>query len=260
MRVRPPLQDEQRMPTDRPIDWTAHRAETHKLGRLQEWLKQLVYGGNDGIVTTFAIVAGFAGASAEGAAGVGALAVLVFGLANLFADATSMGLGEFLSTRSQRDLYRAQRASQIRELDETPAQERAELVQLLAERGLSGPDAEAAADRLMKSPELVADMMMAYELAMPDMRNATPAADGIVTFGAFALFGAIPLLPYFVRSPTDGATFWLSVGATLVALVALGLLRWRATGERLLRCVGETILVGGVCALVAFFVGALVGG
>ena len=229
--------------SDDPIDWQAHRAETHHLGRLQEFLKQIVYGGNDGIVTTFAIVAGFAGASAEGAAEVGALAVLVFGLANLFADATSMGLGEFLSTRSQRDLYLSQRATELRELRESPEQERAEVVQMLTERGLSPGDAEAAADRLMKSPELVVDMMMSYELQMPDMRTATPAADGLFTFGAFTVFGAIPLLPYFVLPAIDAATFWLSVAATFAALAGLGLLRWFATEERLARCVTETVAV-----------------
>jgi VIT1/CCC1 family predicted Fe2+/Mn2+ transporter len=246
--------------SDDPIDWRAHRAEAHHLGRLQDFLKQIVYGGNDGIVTTFAIVAGFAGASAEGAEQVGALAVLVFGLANLFADATSMGLGEFLSTRSQRDLYLSQRAAELRELRESPAQERAEVVQMLTERGLAPDDAEAAADRLMKSPELVVDMMMSYELQMPDMRTARPAADGLFTFLAFTAFGAIPLVPFFLRPASDPAALGWSAAATLAALVGLGLLRWRATEERLARCVTETVAVGGTCAAVAFAVGALVGG
>jgi len=242
------------------IDWPAHRAKTHHIGRLQDGLKQIVYGGNDGIVTTFAIVAGFAGASAEGAGAVGVLAVLVFGLANLFADATSMGLGEFLSTRSQRDLYLSRRRQELEELRTNPAQERAELVQMLGERGLSADDADAAADRLMKSPELVVDMMMSYEMEMPDMRTTRPAVDGIVTFVSFSAFGIIPLLPYLVLPDTAAGALPLSVGATFVALALLGLLRWRATEERLARCVGETLMVGGVCACVAFVVGALVAG
>lgn len=247
------------MPEER-IDWPAHRAEAHQLGTLQDGLKQIVYGGNDGIVTTFAIVAGFAGASAEGTATVGALAVLIFGLANLLADATSMGLGEFLSTRSQRDLYLSRRQRELAELRQSPEQERAELVQMLGERGLSPADADAAAARLMKSPELVVDMMMSYEMEMPDMRTARPAADGFVTFVAFTLFGIIPLLPYLVLPATDPRALPLSVAATFGALVLLGLLRWRATEERLVRCVGETLLVGGACAVVAYGVGAVVAG
>lgn len=236
-----------------------HKREVHHLGQLQENLKQIVYGGNDGIVTTFAIVAGFAGAGAEGAAQIGALAVLVFGLANLFADAVSMGLGEFLSTRSQMDLYATQRAIELKELEDNPNGERAELIEMMTDRGLTREDAEHAADRLMKSPELVVDMMMAYELEMPEMRQAAPAWDGLVTFASFLVFGAVPLLPYFLRDPSE-ATFWLSVWATFGALVGLGVLRWWASREKILRCIGETVLVGGVCAVVAFGVGAIVGG
>nr|WP_321462011.1 VIT1/CCC1 transporter family protein [uncultured Cohaesibacter sp.] len=240
------------------IDWDHHRREVHNLGQIQDFLKQLVYGGNDGIVTTFAIVAGFAGAQAEGVAQIGAIAVLVFGLANLFADAVSMGLGEFLSTRSQKDLYLKQRKFVFEELANHPQQEYAELVQMMTERGLPIASARKIADEIMKSPELVADLMMNYELELHDMRQVSPVLDGLVTFLSFVAFGIIPLVPYLLLSPTQG-TFFLSVLTTFLALVGLGLLRWWSTRERLVRCVGETILVGGACALVAFTVGALVG-
>lgn len=69
----------------------------------------------------------------------------------------------------------------------------------------------------------------------------------------------MPLIPYFLLEPTD-RTFWLLVASTGAALVALGFVRWNATGERLLRTIGETVLVGTVCALVAYGVGAIVGG
>ncbi len=125
-------------------DWQAHRRDAHAQSRLQEFLKQIVYGGNDGIVTTFAIVAGFAGASADGVAQIGGVAVLVFGLANLFADAVSMGLGEFLSLRSQHDLYRSLRESELREIRQNPEQERLELFEILRQRGLPPGEADTA--------------------------------------------------------------------------------------------------------------------
>ncbi|WP_319567371.1 VIT1/CCC1 transporter family protein [Cohaesibacter marisflavi] len=240
------------------IDWDHHRREVHNLGEVQDFLKQLVYGGNDGIVTTFAIVAGFAGAQAEGVAQIGAIAVLVFGLANLFADAVSMGLGEFLSTRSQKDLYHKQRKFVFEELEHHPQQEYAELVQMMTERGLPLESAKKIADEIMKSPELVADLMMNYELEMHDMRQVSPALDGLVTFLSFVAFGIIPLVPYLLMPPTQ-STFFLSVFTTFMALVGLGLLRWWSTREKILRCVGETVLVGGACAIVAFVVGAVVG-
>ena len=80
-------------------EFRQHLATEHNLGRFSEFLREIVYGGNDGIVTTFAVVAGFAGAGAEGAAAVGAIAVLLCGLANVFADAASLGLGPFRASR-----------------------------------------------------------------------------------------------------------------------------------------------------------------
>nr|WP_321526975.1 VIT1/CCC1 transporter family protein [uncultured Cohaesibacter sp.] len=240
------------------IDWAHHRREVHNLGQVQDFLKQLVFGGNDGIVTTFAIVAGFAGAQAEGVTHVGTIAVLVFGLANLFADAVSMGLGEFLSTRSKKDLYFKQRRFVFEEFVNHPKQEYAELIQMMTERGLPFSSARKIADEVMKSPELVADLMMSYELDMHDMRQVSPALDGLVTFLSFVTFGIIPLVPYLMLPATD-TTFLLSVLSTFLALVGLGLLRWWSTREKVSRCVGETLLVGGACALVAFAVGAIVG-
>jgi VIT1/CCC1 family predicted Fe2+/Mn2+ transporter len=239
------------------IDWDLHRKEVHNLGKVQDFLKQIVYGGNDGIVTTFAIVAGFAGAQADGTAQIGAIAVLVFGLANLFADAVSMGLGEFLSTRSQQDLYLKQRKFVFEELKSNPVHEQSELVQMMRERGLDDDASERVANELMQSPELVADLMMAYELELPDMRQVSPVLDGLVTFIAFVIFGSAPLVPYFLLEPTQN-TFFLSVLAAFSALVGLGLLRWWSTRERIVRCIGETELVGSVRALVAFVVGAIV--
>ena len=241
------------------MDWQAHRREAHRLNRTQEFLKQIVYGGNDGIVTTFAIVAGFAGAQAEGVAQIGGLAVLVFGLANLFADAVSMGLGEYLSLRSQHDLYRARRESEMREIATNPEQERMELFEILRQRGLPAGEADTAATILSRHPDIMADLMMTYEFGMQDPDEDSPALNGLFTFASFVVFGAIPLLPYFLFDPTD-ATFLMSVATTGLALCLLGLLRWNATGEWLVRCVGETVLVGTLCALVAFGVGWIVGG
>lgn len=229
------------------------------LGRTQEFLRQIVYGGNDGIVTTFAVVAGFAGAKADGAAQIGGLAVLVFGLANLFADAVSMGLGEFLSARSTRDLYHSQHTSLLRRISDNPESDRATLHRLLTTRGMTGDDAQAASHIIAREPQLMAELILRYDAGLGDGRDEHPAINGLVTFCAFVTFGVVPLLPYMLMEATP-ATFRLSVSATLVALVTLGLLRWNATGDRLTRAVGETVLVGSICAMVAFVVGMIVGG
>lgn len=241
------------------MDWSAHRRKAHGLSRMQEFLKQIVYGGNDGIVTTFAIVAGFAGAQVEGVAQIGGLAVLVFGLANLFADAVSMGLGEYLSGRAQHDLYHSRRDLELKEIATNPEAERQELIAILGQRGLPEAEAEKTADILMRHPNMMADLMMTYEFGMHDPNEDNPAVNGLFTFGSFVIFGAVPLVPYFLMEPSD-ATFYWSVFSTFSALAALGLLRWNATSERLARTMGETIAVGASCAAVAYLVGWIVGG
>jgi VIT1/CCC1 family predicted Fe2+/Mn2+ transporter len=233
-----------------------HKREEHQIGRIQEFLKQIIYGGNDGIVTTFAVVAGFAGFGAEGAATLGGIAVLLFGLANLFADATAMGLGEFLSSRSEQDVYRATRASELHEIHSNPEFETAEVVEILSARGMDQADAASMAQTMTRNPEFMADFMMQYEIGMADPGGDAPAARGLMTFLSFIVFGTAPLLPYFVLDPVP-STFRVSVAATFAALAALGLLRWRVTSETVARCVGETVLVGGICASVAYLVGVL---
>ena len=242
------------VPEARLTDLKAHLANEHRITPVQGFIRQIVYGGIDGIVTTFAVVAGFAGLAAEGTAEVGVLAVLLFGLANLLADATSMGLGEFLSARSEQDVYRAVRAKERHEIDANPQDEMAETAAILRERGVAASDAEEMAAILLRNPEMLADFMMQYEIGLADTTDERPWLNGLVTFASFIALGAIPLLPYVLAGGGAGV-FLISSAATFLALVGLGFLRWTVSLESLARCVGETLLVGGACAVVAFGVG-----
>ncbi|MDA0222858.1 MAG: VIT1/CCC1 transporter family protein [Proteobacteria bacterium] len=241
------------------LDLQKHRAEVHGIGRLQENLRQIVYGGNDGIVTTFAVVAGFAGAQAEGVLQIGTVAVLLFGFANLLADGVSMGLGEFLSARSQHDVYHAIRHQELRAIAKRPKAEADEVLAILAHRGVNTEDATAFVAVLERNPEMMADFMMSYEFGMSDPDEENPAINGLFTFFSFLVFGVIPILPYVFLEATQ-TTFLISVLSTFGALFSLGLLRWFATLERLVTCLAETVLVGGICASVAYGVGLLFGG
>ncbi|MDF1801425.1 VIT1/CCC1 transporter family protein [Thalassovita sp.] len=233
----------------------SHSSRTH----FRDYLKQIIYGGNDGIVTTFAIVAGFAGANAEGVAQIGGVAVMIFGLANLFADAVSMGLGEFLSSRSAHDLYRARRTRRIQRITTQPASSIAELSETLTQKGLPQEEANHIATQLTKAPQLMAEMLLSHKHGVQPPEDDSPALNGLVTFVSFVLFGFLPLLPYLLRE-ADAQSLTLSATATLTALAALGLLRWGATGDRLRVSVLETVGVGSLCAGVAYGVGWLVGG
>lgn len=229
------------------------RAE-HGLGRFSGSLREIIYGGNDGIVTTFAVVAGFAGAGSGGVALVGSIAVLLFGLANLLADATAMGLGAFLSGRSAHDVYVSARDAELRLIARRPEAEQAEVAGLLGSSGMTPEDARAAARLYARYPRLMADLVMRHRFGLANPSDSNPAFDGFATAASFILFGSIPLLPYFLMPPT-AATFLWSIAATLTALTLLGLLRWQVTRLGLTRAVLETVAVGGTCATVAYAVG-----
>ena len=231
-----------------------------KAGRLtssQDYLKQIVYGGNDGIVTTFAIVAGFEGANATGIARFGTIAILVFGIANLIADAISMGLGEYLSGRSARDVYTAKYRGVEQEIADAPANVATEMAAELGRRGMSAEDRTALVPILGRNRKLLADLNMTYRLGLPEPDRGNLRMRSLVTFLSFLAFGLIPIFPFLGPGGGD-FRFPMACAATLAALVALGVLRWRTTRYRMIRAVGETVLVGSVCALAAYLVGMVI--
>lgn len=231
-----------------------HLLTEHKISPLQTYLREIVYGGNDGIVTTFAVVAGFTGANA--AAEIPALTpvvVLLFGMANLIADGASMGLGNFLSIRADKDVYRSHEAKERYEIQNDPESEKAETILILKNNGFSDTDAKTLTEIYAKNENYWTDFMMKYELEMSDPTHDNPFLTGLATFSAFIVFGFIPLIPY-VFFPSENP-FIPSLIATFSALVLLGLLRWRITLESVVRSVFEIVFIGGTAALLAYIVG-----
>ncbi len=230
------------------------------IARVREFLRQITYGGNDGIVTTFAVVAGFAGAEAEGTAQVGVIAVLLFGLANLIADATSMGLGEFLSSRAEADALEARRRERAGALQASPETLHRLLVDILQERGFAAGRARVLAGEMLENADFAIDFVLREKFGLSDGEDVRGAlVNGLFTFFSFIAFGVIPLVP-FLLGLTGGEGARASAIATFAALAVLGVLRWYATRISLPRALGETLLVGGICAVVAFGVGMAVSG
>lgn len=237
-------------------DLAKHLRKEHKLSPFSTYLREIVYGGNDGIVTTFAVVAGFAGANLSAHNGLGYLTVLLFGLANLFADASSMGLGNLLSMRAEQDRYKQEREKETKEITQNSEIEKMETEQLLMSKGFSQEDAKKLVSIYSRNEDYWVDFMMRYEFEMNDPTNENPLLTGGVTFLSFIVFGAIPLTPYIFFGSHEH-TFTYAVIATILALILLGLLRWRVTRDSLWRSVGEILLIGGTSAFIAYIVGTL---
>lgn len=231
-----------------------HLQNEHNMSPVSTYLKEIVYGGSDGIVTTFAVVAGFAGAQMSDAR-LPIMVVLLFGLANLTADGASMGLSSFLSLRSEQDYYKHQRQQELEEILRESAQEKEETIQVLLDRGYSQKDAEDITRLYSKNPEYWADFMMNYELELANPTKENALRTGLATTTAFITFGFIPLVPYifFQDAPR---LFTMSCIFTLTAFLFLGIVRWKVTKQSFVRCVGEMVLVGSVSASIAYFVGS----
>lgn len=236
-------------------DLEKHMREEHQASPFATYLKEIVYGGNDGIVTTFAVVAGFAGAqNAQHVAAYSFLTVLLFGIANLFADGASMGLGNFLSLRSEQDLYKQQKAKEEYEILNNPEMEKAETKELLMQKGFTSAQAEQLVEIYASNPTYWVQFMMDYELQLPNPEGENPFFTGLATFAAFLIFGFIPLIPFIFVDNLSQA-FIYSCGFTAFALILLGLLRWKITKESIMRSVGEIFAIGTVSASIAYIVG-----
>lgn len=221
---------------------------------LKKYLPEIVYGGNDGIVTTFAIVSGFMGADIRQAALGSGVVVLIFGLANLFGDAASMGLGDFLSERSRHEQILKQEKALRDEIQGDSPQILKQTQTSLEKRGLKDEEIIVTLKLFQRQKDLWLDYMRSIELRLRDVSQETPALNALTTFFSFLLFGAIPLIPFFFFPPSFQTGLY-SVAGTAIALLLLGLLRWRLVGHQPVKNVLEILLVGAVASGIAFLVG-----
>lgn len=237
------------------FDLEAHLKKEHQISPISTYLKEIVYGGNDGIITTFAVVAGFTGAQAQ-VSSIPIATVLLFGFANLFADGVSMSLGNFLSNQSEKDVYKNFKNKEHLEIRKNPHLEKEETMEILRRKGFGKNDAETLVRIYSSNERYWLDFMMEKELELPNPEHEHAGFMALATFVSFTLFGLIPLLPYVLFGGNSNLFAW-SVGATVVALLILGVLRAKVTQRGIVRPIAETLLLGGAAAFVAFFVGTM---
>lgn len=220
------------------------------------YVRDFVYGAIDGAVTTFAVVAGAAGASLS------SRVVLIMGLANLFADGFSMAVSNYLGTRAAQQQKQIARRAEKQHIALYPEGEREEVRQLFAAKGFSGADLESAVEVITSDRDRWVEMMMREELGFSS-DDGSAARSATATFIAFLVVGAIPLLPFLVNlaSPgTFGAPFSVAAILTGVAFALVGLLKALVIGQSPWRGGVETVALGGAAAAVAYAVGVLLQG
>jgi len=219
------------------------------------YLKQIVYGGIDGIVTTFAVTAGFTGASfvsGDMSISMPISIVLIFGIANLFADGVSMGIGEFISSRAEKNNYEKEYKNEITEIKKNKEYEIKETIFLLKEKGFNDDDAKSIVNLYKKNPNYWANFMVNYEIGIFN-DNESPLKKSLATISSFIFFGFIPLISYIFSFKTN--IFISSIIFSMIALIVLGYLRARVTKEGNIKSIIEILFLGSVAGGIAFFVG-----
>jgi vacuolar iron transporter family protein len=215
-------------------------------------LRAAVFGVNDGLVSNLSLVLGVAGA------GVASGYVLMSGAAGLLAGALSMAAGEYVSVRSQREMYEYQIALEREELKEYPEEEAEELALIYQARGVELGQARAVSHALLARPDKALDVLAREELGLnPDDLGSPWGAAGasFVTFAAGAL---VPLVPFLARMGGARAVA-TSAAATAVALFAVGLSLSLFTGRDALRSALRMVLIGGGAGTLSFLVGRALG-
>jgi VIT1/CCC1 family predicted Fe2+/Mn2+ transporter len=214
-------------------------------------LRPIVFGANDGLVSNLALVMGVAGADPHPSV------IVLAGVAGLIAGAFSMGVGEYISVRSQRELLDYQVAFQRKQLREVPDQERRILEQAYVDRGLSRDQAEQFVDAVFADPEHASRQLLFEEVGLDERSIGSPLAAAIGSFAAFTAGAFIPLLPYLLTS--GPAAFASSLILSLVALALLGVGISRLTRRSPLFSALRQVTLGGVAAAVTFAVGRFIG-
>ena len=219
-------------------------------------LRAAVFGINDGLVSNFSLVMGFAGAEARPEY------VLLAGIAGLLAGSFSMAAGEYISMRAQRELFEQQIAMEKQELEMSPKEEEEELSLIYRAKGLPEKEAALLARRIVENPKTAIDTLAREELGLDPSELGSPWRAAASSFIAFVLGAFVPVLPYIF---SEGPLAWVaSAVLSGVALFGVGavLSIFTARGPVFsgLRMLGIGLLASGITYLVGWLFGISVAG
>jgi vacuolar iron transporter family protein len=213
------------------------------------WLRPIVFGAVDGLVTNASLIAGVGGG------GVSAHAIVLTGVAALVAGAFSMGTGEYVSVTNQNDLVHAEVDLERRMLAQFPAAEQAELADYFREYGADAETAARMAAAVSRDPHTALRVHTREELGVDPAELPSAILAGVASLFAFSAGALVPLLPYLAGLPVLG----VALGIAAVTLFAGGMFVGRLTGRSVLGSGLRQLLLGAVAIGVTYGVGSLIG-
>ena len=214
-------------------------------------LRAAVFGANDGLVSNASLILGVAGAGTDNSI------ILLSGVAGLLAGAFSMAAGEYVSVRSQREMYEYQIALERAELAEYPQEEAGELALIFAARGMDETEAKRQADALIADPSRALETLTREELGLNPGDLGSPAGAALSSFLCFAAGAAVPLAPFlFDRGQSALAT---SIALSAIALFAVGAAISLFTGRGALAGGARMLTIGACAGALTYCIGKLLG-
>lgn len=228
----------------------AHLTEERRKASLLGEIREAIFGAQDGLVSTLAVVSTVAGASAD------RHVVLIAGIASGLAGVFSMAAGEYIGSKSQREIFEAQIVDERDEVHQRPGEAEAEIAYLLEEDGLPHEDAVEVASRLAKHPEVLLKTMVEKELGLiVEPEEGSPLQGALVMGAAFGLGVLPPLLPHLFL--VGDAAVAASVALTMAVLFGIGVFKSRWTNRSWVTSGLEVLLLGAFAGIAGYFFGNL---
>jgi VIT1/CCC1 family predicted Fe2+/Mn2+ transporter len=214
-------------------------------------LRAAVFGVNDGLISNCSLILGVAGASSNNTF------IVLTGIAGLIAGAFSMAAGEYVSVRSQREMFEYQIGLERKELAQYPDEEAEELALIYTARGLDREQAIALAKSTVADPESALDTLAREELGLNPDELGSPWGAAIASFGSFATGALVPLLPFLLLR--HGSALYAAIAATGAALFGVGAIISLFTGRSAVRDGLRMLAIGAAAGAITFLIGSLLG-
>ncbi|HEX9495540.1 MAG TPA: VIT1/CCC1 transporter family protein [Candidatus Limnocylindria bacterium] len=229
-----------------------HLEDERKEANLLAEVREVVFGLQDGVTSILAVVSVVAAASND------TYTVLISGIAATLAEVFSMGAGEYMSSKSQREIFNAQIESERAEVRERPGEAEAEVAFMFEREGLSDDASKHVAAELARDPNVLLRTMVEKELGLTPDEGGSALQGALILAGAFFVAALIPLLPYFFLPVRSG--LWVSIGLSAVVMFGVGVWKSRLTKRNPIASGLEIVALVAGAAVAGTFFGSILPG
>jgi predicted membrane protein (TIGR00267 family) len=218
----------------------------------RNYMRDIILGANDGLVSIFALVIGVA------AGGLSPENVLLAGIAGLVAGAISMSIGEYLSTKSQEEIYDLEKRVEMEHIEHHLDHEKSELREWYAAKGFSAELLEQIVETIASDPDILLSEMMMAEFGVLEEERRSPYIATTIVGIAFVIGSLPPVLPFLFVSKTSTGIFFAAI-LSMLSLFAVGAIKASIAKVNQYKSGAENMLLGAIGASITYLIGLLVG-